>query len=278
MREGQRRLAANDITGPGLDARLLFGFAAGMSHEQIIAAGRDPVSSDLVEKYHKLIARRADGEPAAQLIGVKEFWGLTFQVNRDVLSPRPDSESLIELAMEMLAAARPRTILDIGTGTGCLMAALLHEFPEAQGTALDISEAALEVARQNIFRLGFSVRCAFQQGDFRQNIIGPYDLVISNPPYIRLAERAALPVEVREFEPAGALFAGEDGLDAYRAICAQLPNLLTPGTGTAILELGQGQGASVTGLLDSAFQGRPHKLTQRRDLSGIVRALGLTLR
>jgi release factor glutamine methyltransferase len=183
----------------------------------------------------------------------------------------------VELAVELCGDKSPATILDIGTGSGCLLATLLHEFPEATGTGIDISESALAIAAENIDRLGFVHRARLEQVDFRSGLTGRYDLIISNPPYIAELERPHLPVDVRDYEPPIALFAG-DGYEAYRIIIARLPALLRP-NGKAVFEVGQGQADEVKSMISDAFGQalKPARITVRNDLSGIERAVGVWL-
>ena len=215
------------------------------------------------------VARRAAREPIAFIIGWQEFWGLRFAVSPATLIPRADSETLIEAAM---SAAQPfRRILDLGTGTGCLLLATLSEFGDAWGVGIDRNPAAAALARHNAAALGLAGRCAMLAGDWAAALEGRFDLLLSNPPYIETEAIAGLMPEVAGWEPAGALDGGADGLAAYRAVVAAATRLLAPG-GLAILELGIGQEAAVRGLAQAA--GLRHRDT-RRDLAGIERALVL---
>ena len=277
LHSGRQTLLEAGITGAALDARVLFQAASGWTSAELIARERDQVEAEQSAAFRQLIDRRVKGEPVSQITGEKEFWSLTFRVSRDVLTPRPDSESLIELALALYTDRPPQTILDIGTGSGCLLVALLKEFPESEGLGIDLSREALAVAQENISRHNLQSRASLKLADFHQPVPGTYDLVISNPPYIREDAREGLPEEVRSFEPGMALFAGPDGLSAYRAITAQLPRLLRSG-GTAILEAGQGQAALIEDLISHAFRqaGREYTLSSRQDLAGIPRAIAVT--
>ena len=257
-----------------LDARLLLQQAVRLSYEEIVANPDDLLSSEQYQEYRQLLRRRAGGEPVSQILQHKEFWGLPFKVTDDVLTPRPDTETIVELALDLCGDRPPQTVLDIGTGSGCLLAALLTEFPEAAGVGLDISDAALKIATENIAALGLGQRTALRQADFNQQIDGPYDLIVSNPPYIPEEDRDSLPVEVRDFEPAEALFAG-DGFDAYKSISGQLPHLLSE-RGVFVLEAGAGQADEICNLVRAAFKNTNMalKLTIRADLAGINRAVG----
>ena len=217
--------------------------------------------------YDALVGRRASGEPAAYITGRREFWSLDLAVTPDVLIPRPDSETLIEAALQARAGRPPATILDLGTGSGALLLAALSEFPRARGLGIDRSPAALAVARSNADRLGFARRAAFATGDWGAGVRGRFDLVLANPPYVETG--ADLSPEVRR-EPAEALFAGADGFDDYRRLVPQLPGLLAVG-GVAVIEIGHTQAAAVAMLAAAAgLSGRVAK-----DLGGRDRCLVL---
>ena len=221
-----------------------------------------------MDAYERLLARRAAREPVALILGWAEFWSLRFQVSPATLIPRPDSETLIEAAL----AARPGgvgSVLDLGTGTGCLLLAALHEFKAAWGVGTDRSPAAAGLAAANARSLGLAHRAAIVAADWAAPIGARFDLVLSNPPYIASAEIAGLMPEVARFEPARALDGGQDGLDAYRTLLAALPGLLRPG-GIGIFELGAGQAGPVGAL---ARQAGFSRVATRADLGGIERAL-----
>jgi release factor glutamine methyltransferase len=224
------------------------------------------------------VARRVRREPMAYILGEREFWGLPFKVSPAVLVPRPDSETVIEAALALLPdRRRPWRILDLGVGSGCLLLTLLKEYEEASGVGLELSGTALAVAQDNAAALGVSSRARLQVGDWRQpgwhgSLGGPFDLVVSNPPYIPAEDVAGLMPEVAQFEPRLALDGGLDGLDAYRAIVAAVSHLLHPG-GHLLVEIGQGQVPEIARLFRSAgmaIEG-PWK-----DLAGIDRVLGAT--
>jgi release factor glutamine methyltransferase len=238
---GLIRTAAARIGGetPRLDAELIVAHALGVSREALLLGDPDVGDAAAVEA---LVARRAAGEPVAYILGRQEFWSLDFEVTPDVLIPRADTETLIEAARRRFDRDRPLRILDLGTGSGALIVAALTEWPRASGVASDISPAALAIARRNADRHGVSGRCAFRCADWDAGIEGPFDLVLSNPPYIAATE--ALGPGVAEHEPGGALFAGADGLDAYRRLVPALPRLLAP-RGFAVLEIGHRQAAAV---------------------------------
>lgn len=264
------RLAAAGIDTPQLDARYLLEAASGLSHAGLRLAGPDAMPSEQVAQYELLIDRRTRREPVGRILGRREFWSLSFALSPDTLEPRPDSETLIEAALAHITNRQaPLRLLDLGTGTGCLLAALLYELPKAQGVGVDLSAGAVATATANLSALGLAARAQVVQGNWGEGLSGPFDLVISNPPYIAQAEKPDLAAEVLGFDPPLALFAQEQGLAAYRAILADLPRLLTP-KGIAVLELGQGQAGSVRAL--ALAQGLS-VLELRRDLGGIERAL-----
>jgi release factor glutamine methyltransferase len=220
-----------------------------------------------------MAARRAAGEPLARIVGEKEFWGLTFRLSPETLVPRPDTETVVSAA---LAAVRSRPagtsqrILDIGTGSGAILCALLCELPDATGTGTDRARGALETARDNAGRLRLTGRADFVLTDWATAVAGPFDLVVANPPYIESREIAALPLEVRGFDPHLALDGGEDGLDGHRAIVADLGRLLGP-RGRAFIEVGAGQADTVARL----GAGFGFAASRYRDLAGIERVVEL---
>ena len=259
-------LSAAGVDSPRLEARLLLAHAAGLRQDALLRDRDAPVET---APYAALLARRAAREPLALITGRQEFWSLTFAVSADTLIPRPDSETLIEAAL----AARPdragaRSILDLGTGTGCLLLAALTEYPAAWGVGVDLSAGATALARRNAAALGLSNRAAMLCADWNDALDASFDLVLSNPPYIPGADIAGLMPEVARHEPRRALDGGPDGLDAYRALLRRLPALLRPG-GMAVLELGAGQAAAVSALA------KGWTVALRRDLAGTERAIVL---
>ncbi len=254
------RLATAGIEEPRREARLILAAAHGTDAAGLLA--REQVEERL---YAPLLARRAAREPLAYILGRKEFWGLEFAVSPATLIPRPDSETLVEAA---LALPAPGRVLDLGTGTGCLLLAVLHERPGALGLGIDRSAPAAALAAQNARALGLADRAFFAAGDWAAAVNGSFDLILSNPPYIPAGDLANLMPEVTGYEPASALDGGADGLAAYRAILAELPRLLAP-NGTAVLEIGVGQEVSVTELATKAG----FNCAIRADLGGIPRAV-----
>ncbi|MDE0407174.1 MAG: peptide chain release factor N(5)-glutamine methyltransferase [Alphaproteobacteria bacterium] len=254
------RLAAAGIDEPRRELRLL----------QIEAGGTASLA-DWPDSPHPclevLTARRAAREPLSRIVGRREFWSRDFLLTPEVFDPRPDSEAVVEAALTAMPSCR--TVLDLGTGSGCLLAALLAERPEARGLGIDRSPGACRAARRNLADLPAVVAA----GDWARAVAGRFDLVVSNPPYIPSADIAALMPEVRDHDPRLALDGGADGLDAYRAILADLPRLLSP-AGVAVLELGFGQADAVAALAGAqGFRVRDI----RADLGGIPRAMVLGL-
>ena len=261
-----RCLAEAGAPEPRLDARLLVEHALGdglVPSERLLGAGER-------ERFGGLVARRAQREPLAHITGLREFWSLPIHVTRDTLIPRPDSETLVEAALDRVADRRaPLSVLDLGTGSGCLLLALLHELPTACGIGLDIDARALAVARENAATLGLAARARFVGDDWARGLKGRFDLIVCNPPYVAEGDLARLDPEVAAFEPHRALAGGPDGLDCYRRIAPRLRSLLAK-RGAAFLEVGAGQAAAVTGMLGG------HGLDvigTRNDLAGIPRCV-----
>lgn len=255
-------LAATSDT-PRLDAELLMAHALGTPRETLLLRHLDDPAP---ASFAPLLARRLAQEPVAYITGTRAFWTLDLEVGPGVLIPRPDSETLIEAAIAHFSDNAPATMLDLGTGPGTLLLAALSEWPGATGVGVDASDIALDYARRNAARLGMAARATFRHGDWATGIAGRFDLILANPPYIGATE--ALPADVRDYEPASALFAGADGLDAYRAIIPDLPRLIAPG-GIALLEIGATQGGPVSALVQEAGL----DVAVRHDLAGRARAV-----
>jgi release factor glutamine methyltransferase len=262
------------IDSADADARLLIAHALDIDRAELMANGERALSDGQTKVIDALAARRLKREPVSRIFGQKEFWTLTLIVTPDVLVPRPETETVIEAALDALQALKLEKlrILDIGTGSGALLLALLRELPNAIGAGTDISAAALIVARANAVRNDLAGRCTFIACDIAAGVLGPFDLIVSNPPYVAHGDIATLAPEVRDYDPALALDGGADGLDGYRAIAGQARGLLAPG-GRLIVELGAGQEAEVCALFTKAGL---NVAAARDDLAGIPRALSAT--
>jgi release factor glutamine methyltransferase len=243
LADAARQLSATSDTAR-LDAELLMAEALHIDRDRLILS---PPQRDVPQRFWAMVERREKGEPVAYITGRRAFWNIDLHVGPGVLVPRPDSEVLIASAIEHFEGSPgPRRILDLGTGPGTLLLAALDVWPEATGVGVDVSRHALSYAAANARRLGAEQRAKLQPGNWADGIEERFDVILCNPPYV--AEGAELGPGVREFEPDEALFAGEQGLDAYRALAPQLPRLLQPG-GLAAVEIGPEQGAAVVGLL-----------------------------
>lgn len=263
VRAATRRLSDAGIPNPLWEARHLLCDAEGLTAEDLLLAP-DRLLRDAA-RYEDWIARRASGEPMARISGRRSFRGLDFAVSRETLDPRPDSEALVEATLDLLPQAACARIADLGTGSGCLLLALLWERPGCRGLGLDLSEGALRTARFNAQRLGLAERVCFVRGSWAAALrTGGIDLLIANPPYIRRDEIPELPREVREFDPPLALDGGADGLDAYRAILADASRCLRA-DGVLALEIGWDQGTAVCAL---AEQAEFENVSLHRDLGG----------
>ena len=255
LRHGADVLAASPT--PALDARVLMKHLLDLDDSGLIARGRDVLPDAALRAYEALVARRAAHEPVAYITGEKEFWSLSFHVSADVLIPRDDSECLIEAAIARRGRDDPALILDLGTGSGCLLCALLAEFPQADGVGVDRSEAALAIAKANAARLGLGGRTRFVAGDWGGALAdralgGGFDIVIANPPYIREDARDSLSPGVVAYEPSGALFAGADGLDAYRAVLCDISRFLGE-NGLLVVEIGEDQSDDVANMVSKSL-------------------------
>ena len=261
-----RTLAAVSET-PRLDAELLMAMALGISREELLLKAAD---RDSPEIFEALLRRRLLHEPVAYITGRRAFWTIELTVGRGVLIPRPDSETLIEAAVEHFGEPGPRTILDLGTGPGTLLLAALSQWPNAHGLGIDESEKALDYAELNALDLDLENRARFKLGDWAKDVQGEFELILCNPPYVERG--ASLAPEVAEWEPDGALFGGADGLDAYRRLAPQLLRLLAPG-GIACVEIGAGQQSEAIAL----FADQGFTISSRMDLNQRVRCLILTV-
>ena len=245
---------AAGLDSPELDARVLIGHALGLDHTGLAAAGARRLDAEEEGAIAALARRRLAHEPVARIVGMKEFWSLKLAVDAATLVPRPETETVVEAALAAVAAQQSRSravrIADLGTGSGAILLALLTELPNAFGVGTDASSRALGVARDNARRLGLA-RATFLACDMAAALRGPFDVIVSNPPYIAAGDIAALPPEVRLFDPRPALDGGPDGLDFYRSIAATAPALLAP-DGVLVVELGPGQSESVAALFAAA--------------------------
>ena len=272
-----RLLREARIAAPELDARLLLCHATGLSHEAYVAALNDALPPDAAAQFGVFVERRLAGEPVSRIIGVREFYGRTFSIDASTLDPRPDTETLVEAALGLVDREAPLDILDLGTGSGCILITLLAELPGASGVGVDVSLPALEQARANAQILGVGDRAAFLASDWLEAVEGSFDLVVANPPYLSAADMAALSPEVRDHDPAPALDGGPDGLSAYRRIVPGLRKALRPG-GFALFEIGPDQAQAVSPLLTEAGLEVGEGQHLWRDFTGRPRVVGARLR
>jgi len=264
------KLNAQKIENARFEARLLVGHVLDVETHILVAYPERQMSEKAFDQVNELLARRLVREPMSQILGMREFWSLDFKVTKDTLTPRPDSETLIEAVLEHFPDPKtPLRILDLGVGTGCLILSVLHEYSCATGLGVDVSEKALDVAIENSERLNLKERVDFQLGNWAEGIDEKFDLVLSNPPYIPEADLESLEPEVKDYEPASALFAGPEGLDDYVRLAKAVPKLLKP-KGISIIELGIGQADSVGKLFKDVGLSI---IQQPKDLGGIVRCL-----
>lgn len=266
-----QQLTAAGIASARLDAEILLAEAMGVSRQVVMLDRERPVEKDAERRFREFLHRRTAREPVSHITGEREFWSLTFAVGPDVLDPRPDSETLIEAALAVRETP-PQRILDLGSGSGCLLIALLHEFPAARGIGLDLSPGAVDLAARNAARNGVGARAEFVEGNWdeaaKADFGGPFDVIVANPPYIPDDELAGLAPELH-YEPPLALQGGADGLAHYRRILPLLPDCLDDG-GCAIIELGDNQADAVAGLAEGAGLRRQDT---RCDLAGIERCI-----
>ncbi len=249
MREAALRLGAAGIEHPLRDVRLLLAHALGVEPVDIILRETDAIDPVALTAFEQLVQRRLACEPVSRIRGWREFYGRRFILTPDVLDPRPETELLVEQGIKLLPQGG--RVLDLGTGSGCILVSVLAERPDASGAGLDISPAALSLARRNAEALGVLARASFISGGWDSVSSGPFDLVLSNPPYIPEADIAGLAEDVRGHDPRIALTPGGDGLGAYRAILAAMPAWLRPG-GWIGFEFGMGQASEVAALMSRA--------------------------
>jgi release factor glutamine methyltransferase len=269
-----RRAVAADFRAAGLetpelDARILLGHALRLDHGALVRESTRPLAAGESAQVAALAARRLAGEPVARIVGRREFWGLPFTVTPAVLVPRPETETIVELALSLIGdRARRLRVADLGTGSGAILLALLSELPQACGIGTDLSSDALTVARANARSLCLEDRATFVASDYGRALAGPFDLVVSNPPYVARHDIATLGIEVRAHDPALALDGGADGLNAYRQIAADAARLI--GAGHLAVEIGAGQEHEV----EAEFVAKGLAVTGfRHDLTGRIRAV-----
>jgi release factor glutamine methyltransferase len=277
LRSISQYFSAAGVESPDADARLLLGHALRLDRSGLVSQSDRLLESGEADTIYALAARRLNHEPVSRILGRKEFWSLSLHISAAVLVPRPETETVVEAALDFIIRGNLRMealrILDIGTGSGALLLALLSELPNAIGTGTDISTPALGVARVNAESHGLAGRCTFVTCDIAEGLPGPFDLIVSNPPYIAHDEIARLAPEVRDYDPVLALDGGADGLNGYRAIARDAGRLLAPG-GRLNVELGAGQETAVRALFTNAgLAVEP----ARNDLAGIPRALGASI-
>lgn len=279
----RKRLEAAGVDTPVLDARLLLEAGASVARQDIVTDPHRELSDQQVAAVDSLVRRREAREPVSHILGKKAFWSFDLNVTPDVLTPRPETELLVEFALRTLSSIEAVRVLDLGVGSGAILLAALSERPLAHGIGVDLSPAAIAVAQSNAAALGLGDRAEFVVGDWGTGLTGSFDLVLSNPPYIPTQDIDELDPEVSRHEPRLALDGGNDGLSAYRAIARDLPGLLAP-AGAFALEIGVGQADAVTKLLIDAglaahavlpdLEGRPRIVTGGLAAQGYEKGLG----
>ncbi len=279
MRSARDRLEAVGVGTASLDARMLLLDGLSLPHSVIVAEPNFAINDEELERLEAMLSRRLAREPVSRILGWREFYSRKFEINPHVLDPRPDTEVLVETALtqadQQFGAEYACRFLDIGTGSGCIAVTLLAERPGWTGCATDISSDALEVARTNAAKHKVSDRLEVKETAWASGVKGPFDLVVSNPPYIAVEEMGSLMPEVQNHDPALALAAGADGLDAYREILGTARDFLAPG-GMMILEIGAAQADRVCSLaVDTGLIAQDHQMQKFCDLAGHVRVLML---
>jgi release factor glutamine methyltransferase len=267
LREARKRLEHHGIPSAARDARLLLQAAARVAHERLIAEPDHPLTDEIRSVFDASINRRASGEPVARILGTREFWNVTLAVTPDVLDPRPETEHLVS---EAIAVLRPgQCFLDLGTGSGAIAIALVSQRDDITGVATDRSQGALRIAEANADVLGLADRLRFLHADWFQGVAGRFDLIVSNPPYIRSADIDGLARDVKDFDPRMALDGGADGLGCYRAIAGSAQPHLEAG-GRIIVEIGHDQADDVTDIFaQSGFEA----MKRYKDHAGHARGL-----
>lgn len=274
FKQTRLRFSEAGIETPDMDTRVLLKHFLGLSDADLIT-GTGVIDANQRDDLERAVIRRLNREPVSRIIGEREFWGMNFKVTPDTLDPRPDSECLIEMAVEALRDYPPKRILDLGTGSGCLLLALLKEFPAAQGVGIDLNPKAVDVSRENMENNGLSGRATFRQGNWTDSLSpddGLFDLIVSNPPYIPRGDIESLAPEVKNHDPILALSGGDDGLDAYKTLVTEIKKFLQP-SGLALFEIGRNQDRDVQRLVENAG------LSVSRigaDIAGILRVVEIT--
>lgn len=274
-----RHLEAAGVETPREDARRLIAAAAGCDALDFIVHPERRVSAEAQERLAGYVTRRARREPVSRILGTRDFYGRTYEITAATLDPRADSETLIDAVLELVSREgwqdRPLRILDIGTGSGCLLVTLLKELPRSTGIGTDISEGALEVAARNVARHGVADRAGLALRTSLEGVSGPFDIVVSNPPYIATGEIAGLAPEVRDHDPSGALDGGADGLTVYREIACSLGAVVD---GWAVFEIGANQFESVTKILtDGGLAQNSPPIRSWCDLGGHTRCVAVRI-
>ena len=274
----RKRLEAAAVDSPAIDARLLLEAAAGATRSDIISEPKRPLTADQIAVLEGYVTRRERREPISHILGVRGFWKIMLRVTPDVLTPRPDTETLLDAVLPAFGQSDRFSVLDLGVGSGAVLLAILAERPNARGLGVDVSESALAVARENAANLGLAGRVALLRGDWAFGLESEgFDLVVSNPPYIPTADIAELDPEVRDFEPHLALDGGADGLEAYRALAPEILRVLKPG-GTFAVEIGPGQRQPVEQLFVEAGAASVRCVKDLSDrervIAGVKKSLG----
>ena len=266
-------MVAAGVVEPLRDARILLGYSLAMPNERFYGRETSIINFTQLNRYKKMIERRCIREPVSRILGHRDFWDLTFRLNPCALDPRPDSETLIEAVLSHITDKhKPLNILDLGTGTGCLLLSVLHEFPNSKGIGIDINRDCIKLSKRNAIDNGLSQRAAFQVGDWCRGINTKFDVILCNPPYIPSETIKDLEPEVTKYEPHFALDGGKDGLDCYKKLAPQLLQLLAT-DGLIFLEIGFDQKRSVSEIMKNcAFS----VLATKRDLANIDRCVVLS--
>ncbi len=281
LRHARDILTAQGIDGAELDARLLVCHVLDISFEQLIRSPERRINQSYMAGINEVLARRVAHEPVSRIIGTRDFWRSTFVLNSDTLDPRPDSEVLIEAALECAALLKKTRgddlrILDLGTGSGCLLISMLMELEHAFGVGVDVAPEALFAARHNAELAGVEDQCSFVCSDWMASLGAGFDLILCNPPYIPTADIEGLEAEVRSYDPKRALDGGVDGFDAYARLIADMHDVLNPGA-WVLFEVGEGQAERVSDLfVDNNFNLNGGLSAQLHDLSGLVRCVRAT--